>query len=204
MPAQNLIVSLKRAIRESIYKNKKLHHLIRTILYSSRTTILLYRLAVGRLPKRRWIYSWDDVYQLSEEWAQELRKLPFKFDVIVGIPRAGLIVADILALELGLPLSTPDNLARGISWISRNLENHAINPHNILIVDDMVGNGTSMGPWVKKFKTAMPNANIYSGALVHTLGSFKVDFCYCYDDKYYVQSDIEKWRYLRIVCWDYD
>jgi hypothetical protein len=48
-------------------------------------------------------------FQQLTEWTIEwTKRLPQDYDVIVGIPRSGLIVASIIACRLGKPLTTPD------------------------------------------------------------------------------------------------
>ena len=53
-------------------------------------------------------------------WTRELtRKIPNEFDVIIGIPRSGLLVANLIALKFGRPLSTPELFVEGKFWLSR-------------------------------------------------------------------------------------
>jgi orotate phosphoribosyltransferase len=54
--------------------------------------------------------SYQDLIVSLHQWQQDL---PRDFTVICGLPRSGLLVANLLALQWNLPLTDPDNLAAG-------------------------------------------------------------------------------------------
>ena len=66
--------------------------------------------------------------------------LPESIDCVVGIPRSGLIFANVIANLRGLPLSTPASFCRGELWQS---ETKALKPsiETVLLVDDMATTG---------------------------------------------------------------
>ncbi|MFO7705553.1 MAG: phosphoribosyltransferase, partial [Halopseudomonas sp.] len=78
-------------------------------------------------------------------------KVPRDVDLIVGIPRSGMLVASIIALKLNLPLTDlysfirNDELARGNT---RSYKHHALvkpqDAQKILLVDDSNASGNSM------------------------------------------------------------
>jgi len=70
------------------------------------------------------------------EWAETL---PHNIDVVVGIPRQGLIPAAIAALYLGKPLSTPDLILEGKYWQSDKIATGPIK--RILLIDDSYASG---------------------------------------------------------------
>lgn len=108
---------------------------------------------------------------LTGEWAKDLAQE--NFDLIIGIPRSGLLVASMISLKLGLPLSTPDEFLKGTIWLSEQMETKKIN--KILLVDDTVCSGGAMKNEVKKLK----NYNIVRGALLATdKGKHEVDLYY--------------------------
>jgi len=56
----------------------------------------------------------DDLVIWTTEWIKSFEN---NYDIILGIPRSGLLVANIIALKLGKPLSTPELLQRKL-WKS--------------------------------------------------------------------------------------
>lgn len=74
-----------------------------------------------------------------------LYKIPKNIDLIVGIPRSGLMVANILALYLNKKISTPELFSNNIiisNGISRPIDNNEIK--TVLVVDDSCNTGKSM------------------------------------------------------------
>lgn len=63
------------------------------------------------LPEHIEIITIRDAVTSTLKWAEII---PRDFDVIIGVPRSGLLFANVLASKLGLPLSTPDNYVRGL------------------------------------------------------------------------------------------
>ncbi|MFO7704089.1 MAG: phosphoribosyltransferase, partial [Halopseudomonas sp.] len=88
-------------------------------------------------------------------------------DLIVGIPRSGMLVASIIALKLNLPLTDlysfvrNDELTRGNT---RNYKHHALaktqDAKKILLVDDSIASGNSMCEAQAKIR------EVYLGAVV--------------------------------------
>ncbi len=74
-------------------------------------------------------------------------KLPRDFDLIVGIPRSGLLVGNLLALHLNLPLADLEGFVNGrvLSWGRRGRsEDHGKflqNSRRVLVVDDSLYEG---------------------------------------------------------------
>jgi uncharacterized HAD superfamily protein len=75
------------------------------------------------------------------DWANSL---PHNYDAIVGIPRSGLLVATIIALKLGKPLSTPDLAVQGQYWLSDMVTNDTRTISQILLVDDSIASGEAL------------------------------------------------------------
>jgi|WetSurMetagenome_2_1015567.scaffolds.fasta_scaffold70964_3 orotate phosphoribosyltransferase len=96
-----------------------------------------------------------------DEW---VKCFPERYDLIVGIPRSGLIVAARIATKLGLPLSTPSCFLRGEIWYSATVDKPSI--HHVLLVDDGVGrvNGQMQDAYAK-IKAAYPQLKLTRAAL---------------------------------------
>jgi adenine/guanine phosphoribosyltransferase-like PRPP-binding protein len=79
-------------------------------------------------------------------WTREfVDQLPETYDLVVGIPRSGMLVASIIATKLGRPLSTPDLFLEDRWWSSRLLESpDPSEVHSILLVDDSIDRGSSL------------------------------------------------------------
>lgn len=152
---------------------------------------------------------------MTHEW---VRQLP-EFDGVVGIPRAGMLEATIIALELGKPLTVPDLLPVN-KWYGvangplREDESEAI--HRILIVDDSVTGGLKMKQVEDKIREQRPDLEIVKGALHAQPSATKlIDTCYGFFEHRYSQITFERdmidWVYAAaaldldgILCEEYD
>ena len=90
--------------------------------------------------------SYQDLIVALSQWQQVW---PRDFTVICGLPRSGLLVANILALQWNLPLTDPENLAAGRLLAVGERLGHISPPQflkmrqKILVIDDSVhGGGT--------------------------------------------------------------
>ena len=112
-------------------------------------------------PKKPQFFNIDDCFQACNKWAHQI---PNIYDVIIGVPRSGLMYANILACKLGRPLSTPDNFLRGEIWFSHD----APMPQEIkkvLVVEDSVGMGKQIGSAAKRIEAAYPNVKVEKASL---------------------------------------
>lgn len=119
--------------------------------------------------------SFADACNYCDNWIKEI---PRDYDVIVGIPRSGLFVANILALKLGKPLATPGNLSN--IWQSKHLVT-ADSPKKFLLVDDSYRTGNSMDEALAMMlNLGVKRDNIATAALiVGKKGAEVLDHHYC-------------------------
>lgn len=104
----------------------------------------------------------DEAVNWTREW---LPTLPKDIDLVVGIPRSGLLFADMIALSLAKPLATPETLAEGGPWVSERFtvpEQIA----SVLLVDDSVDTGESMADAVDEVRNALPGARVTTAVLI--------------------------------------
>src|SRR5512137_1553837 len=134
---------------------------IRKVLGSSESALLTklyYRLLYLYYPKE--LLPLD--YELS--WIRNwLNSMSSDFDIVVGIPRSGLMTASMIAIEFGKPLSTPDQIIEGKFWITKtNTKNLRINidTSKILLVDDSAGTGSTMLQAYNLIKLYKPDIQI--------------------------------------------
>lgn len=91
------------------------------------------------------------IADLNNRIIQGLPNVPRDTEVVVGIPRSGLLAANILALHLNLPLTDVDGLCEGRMFrtgkrASRGAhEDLLAEPRKVLVVDDCVSLGTELG-----------------------------------------------------------
>ncbi len=91
------------------------------------------------------------------EW---IKSLPPDFDIVVGIPRTGLLTASIVAVEFGKPLSTPDLIVEGRYWLTKRIKNNLnLQSARILIVDDSIGEGETIRETVEYIRKYLPEAS---------------------------------------------
>lgn len=107
-----------------------------------------------------------------------LHKIPSNIDLIIGIPRSGLMVANIIALYLNKRISTPELFADNIiisNGTTRPIDNNKIK--TVLVVDDSCHSGHSMS----NFKNNITNKDInyiYLAAYSTTQGKQFLDICF--------------------------
>ena len=103
--------------------------------------------------------SWRYVtYQELVAWTtQWIRTFDETYDVVVGVPRSGLVVASIVATKLGKPLSTPDQFPENI-WKSKKIASPQ--QIKILLIDDSVASGKSLTEAHNNLLKKIDNTNV--------------------------------------------
>lgn len=83
---------------------------------------------------------------LNHLLAKQLDKIPVSVDLIVGVPRSGLLVANLLALKLNLPLADVAGLCEGrlLQSGQRGKKYRFENVKHALVIDDSVYSGASI------------------------------------------------------------
>lgn len=94
--------------------------------------------------------SFRSVADLNRQIMANIHRLDrSKFDVVVGIPRSGMLPATIIATQLQLPLATVESFgSRGLAY-GRSGETMRMSRVRILLVDDTVNHGRAMANAVK-------------------------------------------------------
>ncbi len=109
---------------------------------------------------------------LTEQLAQAI---PNRFDVVVGIPDAGLFVANILAAKFGRPLSTPEMFEGGKIWCAEGIKKPQ-SITSVLLVGDSVLQATKMKKAKVALKDTLPRLEVRTASLCRCTEGFKVDF----------------------------
>lgn len=120
-----------------------------------------------------WHYSFvrlEEMLAWGVHWASSLKA---DYDLIVGVPRSGLLVANIISVKLGRPLAAPDMLLSGACWHGGKKGVMPEKPR-LLLVDDSIHSGGTMAAAVEAVRKALPRASIETAALIAAPGSEKL------------------------------
>ena len=115
---------------------------------------------------------------LSNLIRTNLYKIPHDIDVVVGIPRSGMLPANLIALYLNKRMSDLDSFLEGKLIASGERDKYITksNIHKVLIVDDSVDSGNAINKAKKKLG---PVANsyklLYLAPIVTPQGTSMVD-----------------------------
>lgn len=150
------------------------------------------------------------ICELSDMIRGIMPQLPHDFDVIVGVPRSGMIPASILAQYLNADLTDLDSFIQGRIFsrgISRSLIKPACNRTNrICIVDDSVHSGKSLDlvkQSLEPFKDRF--SFFYFSPIVTEKGSSCVDlYCTKTEDDRIFEWNLMHNRILANSCVDID
>lgn len=109
---------------------------------------------------------------------RNLYKFPHDIDLIVGIPRSGMLPANLLALYMNKPFTDIDSFIEGKvyssgergKFINRNITN------KVIIVDDSISSGGAMEKAMHKLEPVLSSYEIKYAAIFATVqGTKKVD-----------------------------
>jgi len=145
---------------------------------------------------RRDMLRTEEAISLTREWCS---RLPMRYDLIVGVPRAGLIFADFMSVELSIPLSVPELLPK--YWNPRPIDKHSDSSltegdiRSILIVEDVTSSGSRLLPIRETVKNHFPNAIVHIGALYAGGNAIPLD---SYGSKF-TRPCIIEWDFLDVM-----
>jgi orotate phosphoribosyltransferase len=135
--------------------------------------------------------NFRSIAQLNDQLLRWSRTLPADIDVIAGVPRSGLLAANLLALHLNVPLTDVDGLLSGRCYISgarrRRLaagngspldEACLSEPRTVLVLDDSLLSGRAMWQVRERIGAAsLPHRVLYGAVYVAPSRVHTVDFC---------------------------
>lgn len=136
-------------------------------------------------------YSFVTSAELMNWTTEWIKSFPTSYDLIIGIPRSGLMVASIIATKLAKPLTTPDSILAKRLWGSKPIEKKD-SFSSILLVDDSIKSGKTMK---RNLKLLLPNygRNITTASLLVTEASKNLVNLYY---KVIPQPRIFEWNFL--------
>jgi orotate phosphoribosyltransferase len=135
--------------------------------------------------------NFRSIAQLSDQLLYWSRELPAEIEVVAGVPRSGLLVANLLALYKNLPLTDVDGLLEGRCFASgtRRRDLAEVNgrmtddrfldrPRTVLVLDDSLLSGRSMQQVRERIEAAgLPHRILYGAVYVAPEQSGAVDVC---------------------------
>ncbi len=142
------------------------------------------------------------VADLNRSIAQNLWRIDrTKFDVVVGIPRSGMIPASLLATHLQLPLSDVDSFARGVAF-ARSGVVVSTGPR-VLLVDDTANRGGAMGRAVAQIqhKTKSITRMVVYGPYRGDYSFIDLHFEECPGPRVFQWN---MWKHIRLPKWGFD
>ncbi len=128
--------------------------------------------------------NYRSIAELSVDVLAWTRTLPRDFDLVVGIPRSGLLVANMLALYMGLPLTDIDGLLAGrifkagLRCTSAQQDSFLSQKQKVLIVDDTVLSGGQLNQNKNRVGASGLIHEIYWGVMYPGNNSVDVDYAY--------------------------
>lgn len=177
---------------ENIFLLNELKELLRQY---SRTKVSLKKEQNAEKDHNFSYYSFQD---MAEFIRKSVQKLPSNIDLVVGVPRSGMIPAYMLSLFLNKPCQSFTEFKRNIA--PENGNTRPVNPsscgHLTLIVDDSVNTGASL----KKIKDEILRLNLKGKFIFYTVFAKKqsidlVDYYACVTEK----TRIFQWNYMHHV-----
>jgi orotate phosphoribosyltransferase len=145
--------------------------------------------------------NFRSVAHLSEQVREWSRTLPGDIDLIVGVPRSGLLVANLLAVHLNLPLTDVAGLVDGrVFEVGRSKppaslreegREGLVEVRHALVVDDSVGSGKTMRAVRERVAHLEPRIRLSFGAVYVAPGHRDV-----------VDHHVEELAYPRIFEWN--
>jgi hypoxanthine phosphoribosyltransferase len=118
------------------------------------------------------MFSYSDLHSLIQ---QNLWKIPQDIDLVIGIPRSGLMPASHIATSLNLPLQTLNDVANKLSteqiFTIRRLSD-VENPEHVLLVDDTSNTGLRMSQAVKLINERWSGIKITTLTVCSALNSY--------------------------------
>lgn len=129
--------------------------------------------------REKWVFqNYEGMVKEVLEWSKTFNS---DFDIVIGIPRSGLIIASIFATKFGKPLSTPDVFINeqkywfsgvGNSSNKPELEGHKISIRKVLLIDDSMTRwefeNSIMGKNYKMIHEKYPELEIITASLYVT------------------------------------
>ena len=128
------------------------------------------------------------VEDINRAIVAKLHLLPRDLELIVGIPRSGLLAANLVALHLNLPLADLDGylegrlLSGGVRFQGGNRRSGDVRAMRALVIDDSIHSGQAMGEATRRIQAAGLDRNVVYGCVFADPGAISrvdIHFAVC-------------------------
>lgn len=124
--------------------------------------------------------NYRSIEDLNRYIVKSLNKVPVGTDLIVGVPRSGLLAANLLALQMNLPFTDVEGFLNGRILQSGERLKSYLKPFedykNIIVIEDSVWSGKSIQEVKKQLEGKYPEKNLlYAAVFVVPDATDKVD-----------------------------
>lgn len=108
---------------------------------------------------------------MNDTIVRNLHRLPRDIDLVVGIPRSGILAANLLSLTANIPMTDLDSFLAGKIYSSGITKRHAAldrkapETGNVLIIDDSINGGAAMNDARRKIAASGRTANLTFAAV---------------------------------------
>lgn len=114
--------------------------------------------------------EYRSVSDLNEAIVSNLARIPRDIDLVVGVPRSGLLAANLLSLALNVPMSDLDSFLDGREYTSGSTKavRRCVDPsrrRKILLLDDSISSGKAMREARARIDQARVDADIVFAAV---------------------------------------
>lgn len=143
------------------------------------------------------------IADLNATIAANLHRVPRAVDVIVGVPRSGILAASMLALHLQKPFADVDGLCRGRAF----RRSYRVTPGagTVLLLDDTINHGKAMAASVALVRAARPELTIIRAAVYSAPATpaEAVDLAFelCPTPRAFAWN---LWKHCRLPRWGFD
>jgi hypoxanthine phosphoribosyltransferase len=151
------------------------------------------------------------IADLNTDILQNLHRIPADIDVVIGVPRSGLLPATLIAMAFNLPLADVEGFAQGRLLGAGRTKRHAgldrgvSDLRNVLLVDDSVLTGKSMAAARTQVVAARPNAHVTTLAVYGADGWSGADIiCAVVEHPRVFQWNVMHHKVLAMACVDID
>ena len=117
---------------------------------------------------RQRLIKFEDAAAMTRDWC---KRMPCRYDLVIGIPRTGLTIAGIISDYFAIPMSIPEKLPD--FWASRDIPKKEI--RSILIVEDGTTHGSHLFPTKAKAYDFFPGATVHMGSLLVNKATIPLD-----------------------------
>ena len=99
-----------------------------------------------------------------------LDNIPNEYDCIIGVPRRGLLFANIIACHYGRPLATPEGFIRGEVWFAQDVPLKPKEFKTNLLVEDSIYTGKQLEQAKQKLLNYDSSLRIKTASIFATVG----------------------------------